>query len=49
MKISTPGKYIVETVSDVHYGFYHTLHLELSGRRFYGFPYVQNAFARLIT
>jgi hypothetical protein len=39
MKISNPGKYIVETVRDEHYDSYHCSYLELSGRRFFGFPY----------
>jgi hypothetical protein len=39
-EISTPGKYIVETVGDVQSDSYHSSHLELSGPRFYGFPYV---------
>ena len=39
MKISTPGKYIVETVGDVRYGPYHNSHVQLSGRLFFGFPY----------
>jgi hypothetical protein len=39
MKISTPGKYIVETVGNVRYDPYHDSHVQLSGRRFFGFPY----------
>ena len=39
MKISNPGKYIVETVRDKHHDSYHCSHLSLSGRRFFGFPY----------
>ena len=39
MKISTPGKYIVETVGDVLYDPYHDSHVQLSGRRFFGFLY----------
>ena len=40
MKISNPGKYVVETVRDEHYySHYYCSHLGLSGRRFFGFPY----------
>jgi hypothetical protein len=39
MKTSVPGKYIVETVRDIQYDSYYSSHLELSGRRFFGFQY----------
>jgi hypothetical protein len=39
MKISNPGKYIVETVGHVHYDPYQSSRVELSGRRFFGFLY----------
>ena len=43
-KFSTPGKYIVETVRDMYHVVYYYSHLEHSGRRFCGFPYVLRLF-----
>ena len=39
LKISTPGKYIVETVRDVHHDPYYGSPLDLSGHRFFGYRY----------